>query len=204
MPIEKQHPSPAPHSVKKSRVGGRSARVMEQVAQAAADELRETGMTGFSVPRVAQRAGVHTATIYRRWPTTGSLIAFAAGRVAKHAMPAPDTGSLEGDLRARLRNTRAFLEGPDGALMVAVAFASGDTPELEDLKRNYWSDRAADRKSMFKRACLRGEIDPGEDFEALIEMAIGPLYVRRYVSLRPIDDAFIDRVVTKVLSARSR
>jgi hypothetical protein len=29
-------------------------------------------------------------------------------------------------------------------------------------------------------------------------MAIGPLYVRRYISRRPIDDAFIDRIVASV------
>ncbi|MFY9478302.1 MAG: TetR/AcrR family transcriptional regulator [Aquabacterium sp.] len=163
------------------------------------DELREHGIGAFSVPRVAKRAGVHTATIYRRWETQAALIAFAGGRMATGLMPPQDTGSLEGDLRAMLRNLRTFLESEGGAALVAIAFASGNAPEIAELKRIYWAARAEKRTPMFKRACLRGEMDDQADFEELIEMAIGPLYVRRYISNRPIDDALIDRVVAQVL-----
>lgn len=199
MPPTHKSPLPVPAPAKKPRVGGRSARVLEQVAEAVIAELHASGMAGFSVPRVAQRAGVHTATIYRRWATTGALIAFAAGALAKREMPAPDTGSLAGDLRARLQNLRAFLEGPYSAMLLGAAFASGEAPELERMKRDYWSARAQDRESMFQRACQRGEIDPQADFESMIEIAIGPLYVRRYISLRPIDDAFMDQLVALAL-----
>lgn len=190
-----------PESSKKARVGGRSARVLEQVAQAAANELRESGFIGFSVSRVAERAGVHTATIYRRWATSAELIAFAAERLAKQLMPAPDTGSLAGDLRARLINLRSFLNSADGEMLVAISFASGSAPELAEMKRSYWSRRTADRDSMFARAHLRGELSRREDLEDLIEMAIGPLYVRKFISLRAIDDEFIDRVVERSLSS---
>lgn len=47
---------------------------------------------------------------------------------------------------------------------------------------------------------MRGEVEDRELFDDLIEMAIGPLYVRRYISRRPMDDSFIDRVVATVLS----
>lgn len=192
----------SPASPTRSRVGGRSARVMEQVAQAVVDELRESGLTGFSVPRIAQRAGVHTATIYRRWPTSGALIAFAAGRLTERALPVPDTGSLQGDLRAMLRDLRAFLEGSDGAMLVAAAFASGDAQLSQDAQQLYWRERVASREPMFSRARLRGEVEDRDVFEDLIEMAIGPLYVRRYISRRLIDDAFIERIVDAVLSKR--
>lgn len=186
----------------RSRVGGRSARVLEQVAQAVIDELRESGLSGLSVPRIAQRAGVHTATIYRRWSTNGALIAFAAGRLAERALPIPDTGSLRGDLRAMLRDLRAFLEGSDGAMLVAAAFAFGDAQDVQAAQQLYWRERVVGRDPMFNRARLRGDVDDRDVFEDLIEMAIGPLYVRRYISRRAIDDVFIERVVDAVLSDR--
>jgi len=197
-------PRPAGAPAKKPRLGGRSARVLEQVSLAVADELRLSGLAGFSVPRVAQRAGVHTATIYRRWPTTAALIAFAAGSVARRALPVPDTGSLAGDLRATLVHVRAFLEGADSAMLVAIFFAGGDAPELEEARQLYWSERIAGRDAMFKRARSRGEIRHRKDLEDLIEMAIGPLYVRRYISRRPIEDAFIDRIVASINPSAQR
>lgn len=175
---------------------------MEQVAKAVVEELRESGLTGFSVPRIAQRAGVHTATVYRRWPTNGALIAFAAGRLTERALPVPDTGSLRGDLRAMLRDLRAFLEGSDGAMLVAAAFASGDTQASQDAQQLYWRERVVGREPMFNRARLRGDVDDRDVFEDLVEMAIGPLYVRRYISRRSIDDAFIERVLDAVLTNR--
>jgi AcrR family transcriptional regulator len=191
-------PRVAPAPAKKPRVGGRSARVLEQVALAVADEFRECGLAAFSVPSVAHRAGVHTATIYRRWPTTAALIAFAAGSLAKRALPVPDTGSLAGDLRSTLVHVRMFLEGPDSAMLMAIFFAGGDAPELQEVRQLYWSERIAGRDAMFKRARSRGEIRQRKDLEDLIEMAIGPLYVRRFISRRPIEDAFIDRIVAGV------
>lgn len=184
----------------RSRVGGRSARVLEQVAQAVIDELRESGLSGLSVPRIAQRAGVHTATIYRRWSSNGALIAFAAGYLAERALPVPDTGSLRGDLRAMLRDLRAFLEGSDGATLVAAAFAFGDSQDVQAAQQLYWRERVISREPMFNRARLRGDVDDRDAFEDLIEMAVGPLYVRRYISRRMIDDVFIERVVDAVLS----
>lgn len=194
----------APPPAKKARVGGRSASVLERVVQAVVDELRERTLAEFSVPRVAERAGVHTATIYRRWATTGALIAFAAGTLAKRALPVPDTGSLEGDFRVMLGNVRAFLEGPDGTALVAMFFGGGNAPELEEMRQLYWTERVTGRDVMFKRAYLRCDIGDRAHLEELIEMAIGPLYVRRYLSRQPIGDDFIERVVTTVLSAARR
>jgi len=192
-------PAEAPPS-KKHRIGGRSARVLEQVVEAVAAELREGGLASFSVPRVAQRAGVHTATIYRRWPTKAELLAFATGRLAAEALPVPDTGSLRGDLLTILRDVRDFLDAPVGEMMVAAAFGVGNTPELQEMLRLYWSERVADRRAMFARARLRGEIWPEGDPEELIERAIGPVYVRRFISRRPVDDGFIERTVDSVLA----
>ncbi len=63
--------------------------------------------------------------------------------------------------------------------------------------RIYWADRVVVRAPMFERT--RGELAEGEDAEELLERALGPLYVRRFISRRPIDDAFIERAVVSAL-----
>jgi len=90
---------------KRVRTGGRSARVLEQVVAAARDELREHGAIAFSIPRVAKRAGVHVASVYRRWPDVNELIAFTANRYVDQLIPIPDSGSLIGDVTLLLQGS---------------------------------------------------------------------------------------------------
>ena len=61
------------------RTGGRSARVLDAVADAVLKELAESGIENFSIPAVAARAGVSSSSIYRRWPSKAALIAFSSG-----------------------------------------------------------------------------------------------------------------------------
>ena len=65
---------------------------------------------------VAARAGVSKATIYRWWPTKETLALDALYTEWANVPPAPDTGSLEGDLLALLRPwVRLATNGPTGA-----------------------------------------------------------------------------------------
>ncbi|MEV1246343.1 TetR family transcriptional regulator [Nonomuraea sp. NPDC050022] len=56
------------------RPGGRSARVRTAVHEAVLDLLRKEDWDSLSLARVAERSGVHQATLYRRWGTLGALI----------------------------------------------------------------------------------------------------------------------------------
>ena len=60
--------------------------------------LAEEGYVGLRIEAVAVRAGVAKTTIYRRWPDKLSL-AIAALELLPE-LPAVDTGTLAGDLRA--------------------------------------------------------------------------------------------------------
>src|SRR6478736_4188623 len=84
-----------------SRPGGRSARVQQAVHQAVRSLLEENGgdRTALSVPLVAERAGVNSSTIYRRW---GDLQRLLAAVASNRMLPeqVEDTGSLRGDMEA--------------------------------------------------------------------------------------------------------
>ena len=176
---------------------------MTQVADAVIAELHEAGLHGLSVPRIAQRAGVHTASIYRRWPSTAELIAFATTRLTDDVMPSDDTGTLEGDLRAMLHHVRDFLDSPNGSLLASIAFAAGSSPEIEVITSTHWHQRVQSRQAMFSRAVARGELQSDVDAEELIERMIGPLYVRRFISRRPASDAFLERLLASAMAETS-
>jgi len=81
----------------------RSERSHRAILEAANEILEERGFVDLTMEEVAQRAKVSKATIYRRWPTKGTLVfeAFADGYLA--LQPLPDTGTLGGDLLSALR-----------------------------------------------------------------------------------------------------
>src|ERR1700676_1081643 len=81
----------------------RSEHSHRAILDAANALLDERGLADLTIDEVAQRAGVGKATIYRRWPSKGTLVfeAFSADFLARQ--PLPDTGSLRADLLAALR-----------------------------------------------------------------------------------------------------
>jgi hypothetical protein len=67
-----------------------------------------------------------------------------------------------------------------------------------DYPRDYFDGRMAQLEPMFAAAIARGDLPQDIDREELFTSAAGPLWFRKFVSARPLDDAFIDRIVENV------
>lgn len=71
---------------------------------AAWEQLQSEGYAAFTIDAVARAVGTSRAVIYRRWPNRAALVLAAVrahtGTVVGHT---PDTGNLEGDVLALLR-----------------------------------------------------------------------------------------------------
>jgi AcrR family transcriptional regulator len=94
----------------------------EEILTVALAMLREKGYRELTVDEVAERAGVAKTTVYRRWPSKGSLIAAALSPAGRD--PSPNSGSLERDLTHILNDILAVLRlGGD----------VGSDPELFDV-----------------------------------------------------------------------
>src|SRR6266496_3740796 len=87
-------------TIPRKRPGGRSARDRTAVLRAALEELIAVGYPSFSVEGVAERAGVHKTTLYRRWRNRENLLLEAMLEHGRENVPIPDTGSLRSDLLA--------------------------------------------------------------------------------------------------------
>src|SRR5689334_2341417 len=87
----------------------RVRRSRERILASAFALLGETGLGGFSVDEVSRRSGVAKTTIYRHWPTREALVldAMAGG---SEPLEVPETGSLEGDVRALASELGRLLE----------------------------------------------------------------------------------------------
>ncbi|MFI9645648.1 TetR/AcrR family transcriptional regulator [Streptomyces sp. NPDC052040] len=87
-----------------TRPGGRSARTRRAVHEAVRSLLDESPDGVISVADVAERSGVHPATIYRRWRGPEGLVLDTLFEELSRRSPLPVTGDLGADMLAYARS----------------------------------------------------------------------------------------------------
>lgn len=180
------------------RVQGRSARVVESVLKATAEELGRVGFLALRIDDVAERSGVNKTTIYRRWASKEELVASMLERVALH-QEVPDTGSLRGDLRALLGAIAERAESPEGRGLVRLIQAERGRAEFAPILRRIRTEHLQARRTIFERAITRSEIPTGSDATLLVELAVAPL-IARLLNDQPIDARFVHLLVETVVA----
>ena len=176
------------------RPGGRTADVTQRVQEAIVELLVEGGVQACTFSAVAERAGVERSTLYRRFPDRWEAILDALmARAARDVLPDPGP-TFAHDLRSVLRKLRDTLESPVGpaVLAVAIELQSGSAGSYP---RAYFDRRMAQLDPMFDAAVARGELSAEVDRETLFSLAAGPIYFRKFIADRTVDDAFIDQIV---------
>ncbi|MCT2586217.1 TetR/AcrR family transcriptional regulator [Actinophytocola gossypii] len=190
-------PSPAPLR----RPGGRTARIRQQVLDAVLAELGEHGFDGLTMEAVAARAGVHRATVYRRWGDVGGLLADVLVAAGDDDWRPPDTGSLIGDLAALNQEIYDALVA-EPSVVAALIAASFRSAQAELAQRRLWEDRYERCEVVVSRAVERGELPPHTDARRLLIAATAPLYHRLVLLHTPPDpDLPGDAARTAVLAA---
>lgn len=186
----------------KRRPGGRSARVREAVLRAALEQLLQHGYDGLSMGEVAKAAGVAETTVYRRWPTRADLAVAALGEWVATANPLPDTGTLEGDLRALLAQILELLRRPEVVRILHAAAAVGaSVAGAQEAREAFWRTRFSGAAELVERAIARGELPERTDREPLIEFLVGPAYVRLLLTGQPLDEELLQQSVERTLAA---
>jgi AcrR family transcriptional regulator len=182
------------------RPGGRSARVRTAVLRATLDELAAAGYGDLSFESVAHRAGVHKTTLYRHWPDREALVREALLARSEVTVPIPDTGTLRADLIAFARSVVANISAPGyEAIVRAVASDARTEGALGDASRGFWRERFQLARIIVLRGIERGEIGADVDPNLLLESLVGPLYLRLLITREPLDDAFIEAIVTQLI-----
>lgn len=150
--------------------------------------LTESGYRALTTAAVAARAGVSTATLYRRWPSKEVMVVDAAAAYAQELTTPTDTGTLEGDLRALLRDKAASLTGKEGGvLLTLIGEAPHNAPLAEALTNAFVLPMRLRMEEITQRAAERGEIPPVEHADLLGDLVIGPMISRFFLTPLPPD-----------------
>ncbi len=180
----------------------RSERSHRAILDAANELLAERGFVDLTIEEVAQRAGVGKTTIYRRWPSKGTLVFEAFASDYRNRLPPQDTGSLRGDLLAVLRGFIKIAKGTvTGRTLVGLIAEVQRDPELAEVWRERFVGPVREQhRQMFERAFERGEASPDADPEVLLDLVFGAAYHRLLQSHLPLSDRFAQDVVDIVVA----
>ncbi len=182
----------------------RSRRSEEAILDATLALLGEVGFSGLTIDGIAARAGVGKATIYRHWPGKAHLVVDAF-RSRIPPMPAPETGTLRGDLLAVVGfMVEGLSRSPLSRILPALVEAAESDPELERLFKVFGEERRTLIRGVLERAAARGELRSDLDLEVVLDCVVGPVFARRLVARKPLTPRYGEQLVDLLVHALSR
>ncbi|MFD5714423.1 TetR/AcrR family transcriptional regulator [Streptomyces pharetrae] len=161
--------------------------VTEAIRAAVFEELAAVGYARMSIEGIARRAGVGKTAVYRRWRSKLHLVLDIVSAIAVQGLPAPDTGSLESDLRLLYEVTSRALRHPIASQVIPDLQAeAARNPEIAEALRKALRDgQDGVALKVVAAAERRGEVRAGLDHELALDLISGPLYWRAVVIRSP-------------------
>ncbi|MGI9623741.1 MAG: TetR/AcrR family transcriptional regulator [Acidimicrobiales bacterium] len=187
--------TPAP----RKRPGGRTARTGAAVLAATLEILANDGFAALTVDAVAERAGVHRTTVYRRWGTRERLVVDALASQGTTEIPIPDTGTIQGDTEAIARMVAANLASPLGRALAQGMVGHGDDDEIRRVTEEFWRTRFELTSVLVHRAVERRELPEGTDSRLVVELVVATVWFRSIVTRSAVDDALIAQITDVVI-----
>ena len=177
----------------------------ERVLTTTLDLLIETGLGELTIDDISRRSGVAKTTIYRHWANRSALVIDACSRMIDSKEAPPDTGSLEGDLRAILMDIAGLLGTARwSSILPSIVDAAEHDPEFADIHSRIQRGHAAPLRAALDRAALRGEIPPAADRNAIAAALLGPLFYRRWFSREQVNAEFVEMIIRSAIAGLRR
>lgn len=177
--------------------------VTEAIRAAVFDELAAVGYGRMSIEGIARRAGVGKAAVYRRWRSKLPLVLDVVSAVAALGVPAPDTGSLPGDVRILLEVSARALRHPVASQIIPdlLAEASRNPDIALALQEALRGTQRGITEAVVRSAVERGELPVGTDVDLALDLITGPLYWRLAVMRSPLPKGYLNRLAASTVAA---
>ena len=188
---------------RESRAGRRrDPEVDAALVKATLAEITERGLGGATMERIADRAGVGRATLYRRCSNKLELVRFLASQLVLQYEPA-DTGDLRKDLLSVFEPMVELLQKgePIAVLMPVFVAEAAHDEETRAFVASMAAEREAHAASALRRARRRGELRPGVDIDMVVDMIAGAFSHRVLLLGEQVTMAFARGIVDLAILA---
>jgi AcrR family transcriptional regulator len=162
--------------------------------------LENVGFQQLSMEAVADAAKVSKATVYRWWPSKAALVADAFASSAVEQLHFPDTGSVLTDISRQMTRVIEVFLGPRGRMVSTLIGGGQSDPELtRAFRERFLLPRREEAYRILQRAVERGELQPGVDFDLLLDALYGPIYMRFLIGHDQLTRGFARKLCNMVL-----
>lgn len=177
----------------------RCEKTKTDILTASYDLLIENGFGSVTVEKIAERAGVSKATIYKWWSNKAAVVIDGFLNATSVKLPIPDTGSTIDDMFIQVNNFAKFLMNREGNVITEIIAEGQFDPKLADIYRNaYFKPRRNISKQILERGISRGELRKDLNIELSIDLIWGPIFYRLLITGEAIDDIFVRTLINYV------
>ncbi len=173
----------------------------DRVLAAVRDELTRWGIDRFDTATMVMRHGWDLAAVTAAWPDPDELILEALTTRPDDQPDAPDTGSLVEDLYVLATSMVALVSEQNSRKLHGAHLI--EDPEISniEIRRAAWRARADRMRVLFERAHDRGELRPGVDYDATLQLIFAPINMRILYTGESVDDDYCRTLATMVFRA---
>lgn len=166
------------------------------------EEWAEHGYVGISLERVAGRAGVGKAALYRRWPSKLAMVSDRLADVGIELALLVDTGTLEGDIKALLYQLRRILRHRLVRRILPDLHAEMQrNPDLAgDVRGRLQTERRRRSATILERAVARGELPADVNVDLFNDTIGGLLYWRVIITREKANRAYLDTLMRFIMA----
>ncbi|HET9894213.1 MAG TPA: TetR/AcrR family transcriptional regulator [Streptosporangiaceae bacterium] len=179
----------------------RSMQAERAIIGATLELFAESGAEGLCIEKVAARAGVGKATIYRRWAGKEDLLLDAIAAM-KWPLPKPKGESVREDLAALLDAMARESADPRRTRQFALLLGEGAAyPRLlERYVETVVEPRREVVRTVLRRGIATGELREQTNIEAAVDMLTGAVLARSRANRDRADRGYARRVVDELLT----
>jgi AcrR family transcriptional regulator len=154
------------------------------------------GFKGVTVEKIAERAGVSKATIYKWWPNKAAVVMDGFLDAATDRLPVPDSGNVFEDVLTHATNLCRFMVSQEGHI-IATLIGEGqvDPILMEACRIRYILPRRSEALTILQKGMERGTLRQGLDLTICVDLIYGPLFYRLLVTGEPLHDMFVKQLV---------
>lgn len=194
MPNEAASSGPPPSTGR-----ARNPHTHQAILDATVELLGEVGYQDLSIERVAARAGVGKATIYRWWNSKSAL----AIEAMEHGMPLtspPPSGDPRTDLRDAIRSAaHTYTAGAAGSIVPALAADIARDPAAAERLRDFLRPRRDATREVLHQAAALGALPADVDIETVIDIFVGAIFYRSLVRGLAVDEVMVEQLLELIL-----